>query len=92
MTTLEDSLGQISVDEAARRIRKIKEDADNLLTNVRSEQDVNNIEEELEKLAHSLPDKCPHPADRPPTDTAIIAYYDMLAELRKAYGRRIKQK
>ena len=92
MNDLDDSLGNIPVDEVARRIKNIKEDADVLLTNVRSEQDVINIEDELSEFAGKLPDRCPHPEDRRPEDSAVILYQDALLDFRKTYDKRKKLK
>lgn len=92
MTELEASLGHVPVEDVARKIFRIKEDADVLLVNVRAEDDIKQIEEELERLTGCLPDDPPHPVDRRPNDSAIIAYHDALAQLRKSYGKRIKSK
>jgi hypothetical protein len=87
LNILEGSLGQISVDEAARRIKKIKDDADVLLVNVRSDEDMKSIQNELDDFSDHLPDRCPHPPEKSPNDSAIVAYYDSLSELRKHYGK-----
>jgi hypothetical protein len=90
MNVLEASLGQISVEEAARRIKKIKDDADVLLVNVRSDEDVANIQAELGDFADKLPERCPHPPEQRPDSLAIVTYYDVLSEFRKAYGKKKK--
>lgn len=90
MTVLETSLGQISVDEAARRIGKIKDDADALLINVRADEDAKSIQNEVDEFSEKLPEKCPHDPQKPPSDSAIVAYYDALSELRKNYGKKKK--
>lgn len=87
MNNLEASIGQIPTDEAARRIKRIKDDADALLTNVRSEEDSKGIESEISEFTKKLPDRWPNPTDRRPDDAAIIAYNDCLLELRRAYQR-----
>ena len=87
MNNLEASIGQIPADEAARRIRRIQDDAEALLTNVRSEDDANNIEDEIHDFSKKLPDRWPNPTDRRPDDSAIIAYNDCLLELRKNFKK-----
>jgi hypothetical protein len=87
MNNLEASSGQIPPDEAARRIRRIKDDAEVLLTNLRSEEDAKNIEDEISDFASKLPDRWPNPPDRRPDDSAIIAYNDCLLELRKNFQK-----
>jgi len=92
INTLEASLGQISVDEAARRIKRIKDDAEVLISNVRDDQDIDSIEDDLDRFADKLPEPCPYPLDRRPDDLAVINYHDILAEFRKTYGSRKKKK
>src|SRR5579871_2359557 len=87
MNMLEASIGQIPADEAARRIKRIKDDADVLLTNVRSEEDSKSVEAEIAEFSSKLPDRWPNPPDRRPEDSAIIAYNDCLLELRRAYQK-----
>jgi len=87
MNTLDGSIGQIPVEEVARRINKIKADADVLLANVRSEEDSKNIEEELGIFSDNLPERCPYPKHRNPESAAIIEYNDALVEFRKSFGR-----
>lgn len=87
MNNLEASVGQIPTDEAARRIKRIKDDAEVLLTNVRSEDDADNIEGEIAEFAKKLPNKWPTPTDRRPDDSATITYNDCLLELRKAFQK-----
>lgn len=87
---LESLMGQISVEETTRRLQKIKKDSDALLENVRSEDDVANIENEIGDFTDNLPEHCPHPHDRRPDDLAVIAYSEVLTELRKAYGKKKK--
>src|SRR6185295_19064513 len=87
MNNLEASIGQIPADEAARRIRRIKDDAEALLTNVRSEEDAMNIEDEIYDFSNKLPDRWPNPPDRRPDDSAIISYNDCLLELRKNFKK-----
>ena len=91
MNTVECSLGQISVGEISRRIKKIKDDADVLLASVRAGQDRENIEGELERFADSLPEKCPHDPDQRPPDSAVTIYYDVLSEFRKSYSKKRKK-
>jgi hypothetical protein len=88
MNTLEASMGQISVEEVTRRIHRIREDAEALLTNVRAEEDIVQIEEELAAFSTSLPSTPKHPADKRPDDAAVLAYYDALAQLRKSIAKR----
>lgn len=88
MNTLESSIGQVSLDEVTRRIKGIQNDAEVLLTNVRAEKDVQNIEDELDRFADNLPDRAPHPQEKRPEDSAIIAYYDVLSEFRKKFGKK----
>jgi hypothetical protein len=90
MNVLEASIGQISVDEAARRIKKIKDDADVLLINVRADEDATNIQSELGDFVDKLPERCPHPPEQRPDSAAIAVYYDVLSEFRKAYGKKKK--
>lgn len=90
MNVLETSLGQISVDEAARRVKKIKDDADALLINVRADEDAKSIQDDVDDFSEKLPEKCPHDPQKPPSDSAIVAYYDALSELRKNYGKNKK--
>jgi hypothetical protein len=90
MNVLEISVGQVPVEEIARRVKKIKDDADGLLVNVRSDEDVANIQNELGDFADKLPERCPHPPEKSPEPLAIVSYYDALSELRKAYGKKKK--
>jgi hypothetical protein len=90
MNVLEASIGQISVEESARRIKKIKDDADVLMVNVRSDEDAANIQSELGDFVDKLPERCPHPPEHRPEPLAIAAYYDVLSEFRKAYGKKKK--
>jgi hypothetical protein len=88
MNQLEASIGEISVEEAARRVKKIKDDADVLLINVRSDEDATQIQNELDTFSDNLPERWPHPAENRPEPLAIVAYYDALLEMRKAYGKK----
>jgi hypothetical protein len=90
MNSFEDSIGQVSVEETTRRLKQIKTDADTLLANVRSERDVENIQDELAEFSEHLPQRCPHPHDRRPDDVAIISYSDVFLEFRKTYGKKKK--
>lgn len=92
LTTLESSLGQISVDESARRIRRLKEDAERLLENVRDNDDRNAIEAEFDRFTDALPDNCPHPKEKIPDDAAILLYHDALSEIRRRFGKCSKKK
>jgi hypothetical protein len=47
MVTLENSKGQISVDEAARRIKRLREDAELLVENVKDPNDHDAVESEV---------------------------------------------
>lgn len=88
MKTVEDSLGQISVDEAARRVKRLREDAELLIENVKDEKDRDAVEADVELFTDGLPAKCPHPPEKVPDDAAIFAYQDALSELRKRFGKQ----
>lgn len=90
LMTLESSIGQISVDETARRVKRLKEDAERLLENVRDGNDRDKIETEIECFVDILPDNCPHPKEKVPDDAAILLYHDVIAEIRKRFGKRAK--
>lgn len=92
INSIEVSIGQISVDETARRIKRLKEDAERLLSNVRSDDDVQKIEAELDQFSDSLPDQCPYPVDERPDSATVLSYRDILAEFRKSFGRTKKKK
>ncbi|HTB82930.1 MAG TPA: hypothetical protein VK742_04685 [Candidatus Sulfotelmatobacter sp.] len=88
MNQLEGSVGEISVEEAARRVKKIKDDADQLLINVRSDEDAAEIQNELDDFSTNLPDRWPHPPENRPDPLAIVSYYDAISDLRKSYGKK----
>lgn len=90
INVLEASLGQMSVAETAIRIKKIKDDADSLLVNVRADEDAENIQNELADFVDKLPERCPHPPEQRPEPLAIATYYDVLSEFRRDYGKRKK--
>jgi hypothetical protein len=85
---LEVSIGQISVDEAARRIKRISDDAEILLENLQNEKDKEEAEDEIDRFASSLPVKCPYPKEKVPDDAAIFLYQDALSEFRKKLAKR----
>jgi len=87
---LEMSIGHISLEEAAGKLRRIKEDADLILQNVRDLKDIEAIEDELDKVAADLPDECPHPKEKKPDDAAVILYTEALLEFRKRYKKKKK--
>lgn len=85
---VESSLGAISVAEVARRLGKIKENAESLMLNVRDNRDIGEIESEMVRFCEKLPNTCPHPTNQRPDDEAAIAYHDILAALRKSFKKR----
>ena len=88
LTLLQNSLGQISVDETARRIKRIREDAERLIENVRDPKDQEALEDEMNRFVGSLPDHCPYPKDKVPDNSAVILYQDSLAEVRRRFGAK----
>ena len=90
LTLLESSMGQISTEEAARKIDRLRLDSEQLLANVNDENDRNSIEAEIDLFADSLPDNYPHPKEKVPNDAAIFLYQDALTGMRKRFGKKSK--
>jgi len=85
-------IGSRPVDEVAWRIDRIREDAENLLKNVRAVEDAQLIEDELAASAIKLPTKCPYPKGKKPNDRAIVYYQEALGRFKKRFAGRRRSK